>query len=79
MVWKSPACCTFGGTEVQFFVTGSMSEDDYLRQQAIVVPGEPSKCDCKDGVISCLSATLSLSSSSCMPPTCAQDVRTGGK
>lgn len=49
MVWKSPACCTFVGTEVQFFVTGSMSDDDYLRQQAIVVPGEQSKCDCKDG------------------------------
>jgi hypothetical protein len=46
LIWKSPACCEFTGTEVQFFVTAAKADDDYLRQQQLSVPGELSSCVC---------------------------------
>ena len=50
VTWKTPACCEFGGTNVQIFVTGSKHDDDYLRQQELFVEADQSKCSCAGGV-----------------------------
>jgi hypothetical protein len=46
LIWNSPACCELATPEVQLFVTGSMQNTDYLRQQQLLITGDVSGCRC---------------------------------